>query len=98
MRSYRSHIIVQKLKLCCSFTLSSTVVTSGLTSGLSQGGIYSADSIKKCFDLKISLNITKYFHYIFMKHRCIAIFSYAKLKIDSTPSLKVTEGHMRWDI
>ena len=49
---------------------------------------YSADSIEKCLDMKLSLNTTKIFQlYSFMKHRCIAIFSYAKFKIHFTLSL-----------
>jgi len=41
---------------------------------------YSADSIEKSFDLKISLNTTKYFNYIFMKHRCISYIQLCKVQ------------------
>jgi len=78
-----------KILFRCSYnlTLSSTVVTSYPSSGFGQGGILGRFGRKKCFGLKVSHNTTKYFNYIFMKHRCIAIFSYAKFKIHFTASL-----------
>jgi len=81
-----ARVWLEKLKLLCLFTLSSTVLTSDLSSEFSHGIIIAFDG-EMCRSENITLiNTTTNILIIFVKHRRIS--SYAIFKIHSTPSLK----------